>query len=387
MKENLINLKYKDKEIVLIPTAHVSTESVKLVKETIEEFNPDSICVELDKDRYNNITNPKAWKNTNIIDVIKDKKVTLLIVNLVLSAYQANIAKKLKTKPGAEMMQGIKSANELNKNLVLADRNIKTTFIRIWRKMKFKEKCRFIFSMIFAKDESEDISEEDLEELIKKENLENVVIDMGKEYPQIAQVLLHERDKYLAYKIKNAKGKKILAILGAAHSLGVEKEIFNEYDIKELDEVPPKTTSSKIIPWIIPIAITLLIIYGFTKNVNTGIDQIKSWFIYNSVLAALFTAFSLGHPLSILTAFIAAPFTSLNPFLACGWFAGLVEASIRKPTVEDVNNVPKDIFSLKGILSNKFLKALLIVIAANLGSSIGTIVAGTSIIKNILGAL
>lgn len=387
MKENLINLKYKDKEIVLIPTAHVSTESVKLVKETIEEFYPDSICVELDKDRYKNITNPKAWKNTDIIDVIKDKKVTLLIVNLVLSAYQANIAKKLKTRPGAEMMQGIKSANELNKNLVLADRNIKTTFIRIWRKMKFKEKCRFIFSMIFAKDESEDISEEDLEELIKRENLENVVIDMGKEYPQIAQVLLHERDKYLAYKIKNAKGKKILAILGAAHSLGVEKEIFNEYDIKELDEVPPKTTSSKIIPWIIPIAITLLIIYGFTKNVNTGIDQIKSWFIYNSVLAALFTAISLGHPLSILTAFIAAPFTSLNPFLACGWFAGLVEASIRKPTVEDVNNVPKDIFSLKGILSNKFLKALLIVIAANLGSSIGTIVAGTSIIKNILGAL
>lgn len=165
---------------------------------------------------------------------------------MVLSAYQANIAKKLKTRPGAEMMQGIKSANELNKNLVLADRNIKTTFIRIWRKMKFKEKCRFIFSMIFAKDESEDISEEDLEELIKRENLENVVIDMGKEYPQIAQVLLHERDKYLAYKIKNAKGKKILAILGAAHSLGVEKEIFNEYDIKELDEVPPKTTSSKL---------------------------------------------------------------------------------------------------------------------------------------------
>ena len=232
MKENLINLKYKDKEIVLIPTAHVSTESVKLVKETIEEFNPDSICVELDKDRYKNITNPKAWKNTNIIDVIKDKKVTLLIVNLVLSAYQANIAKKLKTRPGAEMMQGIKSANELNKNLVLADRNIKTTFIRIWRKMKFKEKCRFIFSMIFAKDESEDISEEDLEDLIKRENLENVVIDMGKEYPQIAQVLLHERDKYLAYKIKNAKGKKILAILGAAHSLGVEKEIFNNMILK-----------------------------------------------------------------------------------------------------------------------------------------------------------
>lgn len=384
MAENIINLKYKEKNIILIPTAHVSVESVKLVKDTIDEFNPDSICVELDEGRYNNIINSKAWKNTNIIDIIKQKKVTLLIANLILSAYQANIAKKLKTKPGAEMMQGINSANELNKNLVLADRDIQITFKRIWRKMKFLEKYKLIFSFVFSKDEEENISEEDLEELIKRENLENVIIDMGKEYPQIAKVLLHERDKYLAYKIKNAPGEKIIAILGAAHSLGVEKEIYNNYDIDELNKIPEKSRFSKILPWLIPVAIISLIIYGFTKNINTGFDQIKSWFLYNSVLAGLFTAIVLGHPLSILTAFIAAPFTSLNPFLACGWFAGLVEATIRKPTVEDVNNIPRDIFRVKGILTNRFLKALLIVIAANLGSSIGTIIAGTSIIKNIL---
>lgn len=384
MAENIINLRYKEKNIILIPTAHVSVESVKLVKDTIDEFNPDSICVELDEGRYNNIINSKAWKNTNIIDIIKQKKVTLLIANLILSAYQANIAKKLKTKPGAEMMQGINSANELNKNLVLADRDIQITFKRIWRKMKFLEKCKLIFSFVFSKDEEENISEEDLEELIKRENLENVIIDMGKEYPQIAKVLLHERDKYLAYKIKNAPGEKIIAILGAAHSLGVEKEIYKNYDIDELNKIPEKSRFSKILPWLIPIAIISLIMYGFTKNINTGFDQIKSWFLYNSVLAGLFTAIVLGHPLSILTAFIAAPFTSLNPFLACGWFAGLVEATIRKPTVEDINNIPRDIFRVKGILTNRFLKALLIVIAANLGSSIGTIIAGTSIIKNIL---
>ena len=384
MAENIINLRYKEKNIILIPTAHVSVESVKLVKDTIDKFNPDSICVELDEGRYNNIINSKAWKNTNIIDIIKQKKVTLLIANLILSAYQANIAKKLKTKPGAEMMQGINSANELNKNLVLADRDIQITFKRIWRKMKFLEKCKLIFSFVFSKDEEENISEEDLEELIKRENLENVIIDMGKEYPQIAKVLLHERDKYLAYKIKNAPGQKIIAILGAAHSLGVEKEIYKNYDIDELNKIPEKSRFSKILPWLIPIAIISLIMYGFTKNINTGFDQIKSWFLYNSVLAGLFTAIVLGHPLSILTAFIAAPFTSLNPFLACGWFAGLVEATIRKPTVEDVNNIPRDIFRVKGILTNRFLKALLIVIAANLGSSIGTIIAGTSIIKNIL---
>lgn len=382
MKDNTIKINYNDKEITIIPTAHVSTESIKLVKETIDEIKPDSICIELDEARYKNITNPQKWKDTNIIDVIKEKKVTLLIANLILSAYQANIAKKLNTKPGGEMMQGIKSAEELGANLVLADRNIQTTFLRIWRGMTFIEKCKLIFSFAFAKDE--DVSEEDLEKLIERSNLENVVADMTGEYPQIAQALLHERDQYLSYKIKNAPGEKIVAILGAAHSIGVEKEIFKDQDIDQLDKIPEKSSFSKIVPWIIPIIIVGLVIFGFSKNLDTGFSQIKSWFLYNSILAGIFTAVTLAHPLSILAAFVAAPFTSLNPFLACGWFAGLVEASIRKPTVDDVNRIPEDIFSIKGILSNKFLKVLLIIVFANLGSSIGTILAGTDIIKSIV---
>lgn len=137
-------------------------------------------------------------------------------------------------------------------------------------------------------------------------------------------------------------------------------------------------------PWIIPALIVILIVLGFKQSMNTGISQIKSWFIFNSVLAAVFTALCLPHPLSVLTAFVAAPFTSINPVLACGWFAGLVEASLKKPTVEDVNNIPDDIFNLKSWIHNKFLKALLVVILANLGSSIGTIIAGSKIIQSII---
>ena len=138
-----------------------------------------------------------------------------------------------------------------------------------------------------------------------------------------------------------------------------------------------------MIPWLIPILILVLIGFGFKQSMNTGMDQIKSWFLFNSVLAALFTALCLPHPLSILTAFVAAPFTSINPMLACGWFAGLVEASLKKPTVEDVNNIPDDIFNIKSWIHNKFLKALLVVILANIGSSIGTIIAGSKIIQSL----
>ena len=198
MKEKLIRIDYKGKEIILIPTAHVSQESAKLVRDTIEEEKPDSICIELDEQRYKNLKNPDAWKNTNIIDIIKQKKVALLIANLILSSYQKNIAKKLKTKPGQEMIEGMKASEELGINLVLADRSIQTTFMRIWRKMGFFEKIKLFFSLM-AMDEDEDVSEEDLQKLIERDNLELAIEDMGKDYPQIAATLLHERDKYLAY--------------------------------------------------------------------------------------------------------------------------------------------------------------------------------------------
>ena len=382
MKEKLIRIDYEGKEIILIPTAHVSQQSAKLARDTIDEEKPDSICIELDEQRYKNLKNPDAWKNTNIIDIIKQKKVTLLIANLILSSYQKNIAKKLKTKPGQEMIEGIKASEELGINLVLADRSIQTTFMRIWRKMGFFEKIKLFFSLM-AMDEDEDVSEEDLQKLIERDNLELAIEDMGKDYPQIAATLLHERDKYLAYNIKNASGDKIIAILGAAHTPGVEEEIFKNQNIEELNKVPPKSLAGKIVPWLIPVLIVILIVFGFKQNMDTGIEQIKSWFLFNSIFAAIFTVLCLPHQLSVLTAFIAAPFTSINPMLACGWFAGLVEASLKKPTVEDVNNIPDDIFNIKSWIHNKFLKALLVVILANLGSSIGTIIAGSKIIQSL----
>lgn len=382
MKDKLIRIDYHGKEIILIPTAHVSQESAKLVRETIEEEKPDSICIELDEQRYKNLKNPDAWKNTNIIDIIKQKKITLLIANLILSSYQKNIAKKLKTKPGQEMIEGMKASEEFGINLVLADRSIQTTFMRIWRKMGFFERIKLFFSLMSI-DDDEDVSEEDLQKLIERDNLELAIEDMGKDYPQIAATLLHERDKYLAYNIKNAPGDKVIAILGAAHTPGVEEEVFKEQNIEELNKIPPKSLAGKVLPWLIPILIVVLIGLGFKQSMNTGMAQIKSWFLFNSVLAALLTALCLPHPLSVLTAFVAAPFTSINPMLACGWFAGLVEASLKKPTVEDVNNIPEDIFSIKAWIHNKFLKALLVVILANIGSSIGTIIAGSKIIQSL----
>lgn len=381
MGNNITTIQYEDKEITLVGTAHVSMDSVTLVKQTIDTVCPDTVCIELDDERYLNLQNPQKWEKTSVFQVIKDKKVGLLLTNIFLSSYQKHVAKKLNTTPGQEMLQGIQSAREHGCNLVLADRNIQTTFLRIWGKLSLWEKCKLFISLLL--DDNDVDNDMDLKKLMEKDNLEATLSNISKDFPQIAEVLIHERDQYLAYKIKMVAGKKIVAIVGAAHVPGVEREIYCQQNLEEISLVPKFAPVTKIIAWSIPIAIFILVGYGFFTNVQTGLHQIKLWILWNSSLAAIFTMFALGHPLSILTAFISAPITSLNPFLACGWFVGLAEASVRKPTVQDVQSLSDDVLSIKGLFQNRFLRTLVIVILANIGSSIGTLIAGTDIIRNL----
>lgn len=381
--ENITMLDYQGKKIILIPTAHVSKESVELVKQVIEEEHPDSVCVELDEDRYNTIQNPKAWENTDIIKVIKSKRVGFLLANLALSSYQKRIAKQLDTHVGAEMIQGIKSAEQLGATLVLADRKIQTTFLRIWRKISLWEKVKLIVSLLFSFDDDSTIEDKDLQELLKADMLESVLIDMHKKYPKIGEILISERDQFLAAKIKDAPGKKIVAVLGGAHVPGVMNEIFRSQDIDSLTTIPPKKPFAKIAGWLIPIAMIVLFSYAFFVSMQTGLEQLSTWFLWTGIMAALFTALSLAHPLSIISSLIVAPFTTINPVLACGWLTGLVEATIKKPTVLDIQRIPEDIFSFKGFFRNRFLRIILVVFMANIGASIGTFVAGADIIKNL----
>jgi pheromone shutdown-related protein TraB len=383
MENNVTRLDYNGKNIILIATAHVSEQSAQLVKKVIDEERPDSVCVELDEGRYKSIMNPKAWESTDIVQVIKQKKVGFMLANLFLSAYQKKIARQLNTIVGREMLQGIESAKETGAELVLADRQIQITFRRIWKKLGLWGKFKLFYSFLFSFVDDSKITEEDINEILEKDILESAILEVRNEFPAIGEVLISERDQYLAYKIKEAPGKKIVAVLGGAHVPGIKEEIYKTQDIEKITTVSKGSPVFKIIGWAIPVAIIGLIAYGFITNIQTGLEQISAWFLWNSLFAGLFTILALGHPLSILTSIVAAPFTSLNPMVACGWFTGLVEATVRKPTVQDVNNIPEDIFNFKGFFKNRFLRVFLIIVMANIGSSIGTFVAGADIIKNL----
>ncbi|MCR8847464.1 TraB/GumN family protein [Rossellomorea sp. SC111] len=380
-EKNITRIHMDGKEFILIGTAHVSRQSAEQVKEVIEAERPDTVCVELDEPRYQSIVEGDKWRDTDIFQVIKDKKATLLLMNLAIGSFQRRMAKQFGIKPGQEMIQGIESAKELNAELVLADRNIQVTFSRIWNSVGFSGKAKLLTQIIYSIFSTDTITEEELEKIKSQDMLDSMLNEFTQVFPKLKTPLIDERDQYLAQKIKEAPGDKIVAVLGAAHVPGITQEIHNEHNLDKLNERPAKSKWPKIIGWTIPIIILAVIAYTFISNPDAGIQQGISWILWNGGFSALGVAIAMGHPLAILTAFVAAPFTSLNPLLAAGWFAGFVQAYFRRPNVGDFDSLPEDVLSIKGFWRNKVTRVLLIVVLANLGSTLGTVIGGADVVR------
>lgn len=386
-EENITRIDLDGKEIILIGTAHVSKLSVEQVKEVIDRERPDSVCIELDDQRYKSIMDGNKWREMDIFKVIKEKKATLLIMNLAISSFQNRLAKQFDTKPGQEMIQGIESAKEIGAELVLADRNIQITFSRIWGNVGVWGKAQLLTSIIYSIFNKETISEEELEKMKTQDTLNASLAEISEAFPRLKKPLIDERDQYLAQKIKEAPGKKVVAVLGAAHVPGITKEIHNDQDLQALTKTKPKSKTPQIIGWAIPVLIVAIMAFTFFLNPSAGMDQAISWILWTGITAAIGATAAFGHPLAILAAFLAAPITTLHPLLAAGWVSGIVQAYIKRPSVADFETLSEDVFSLKGFWRNKFTRVLLVIILTNIGGSFGTFIGGADVIRTFFNNL
>jgi pheromone shutdown-related protein TraB len=369
-------LRFQDREFILVGTAHVSRQSVDLVREIISQEQPDTVCVELCDSRYQTIHQQDRWQNMDIVKVIKQKKAFLLLSNLILAAFQKRIAAKLDIRPGQEMIQAIDSAKAIDAHLHLADRDVRITLARTWRQMGWWSRIKLIFQLILSFSDVEEISAEDVERMKQQDMLESVLAEVGRSMPAIRRTLIDERDQYLSAKIRSAPGDKIVAVVGAGHMPGIIKNWDHDVDLAPLEQLPPKSRWGQIIKWIIPMAIVSLLIYGFfVGGTKVGAGMLTWWIAANGILAGFGALLALAHPLTIFSSVMATPLTSLNPMIAAGWVSGLVEAMSRKPKVRDFEHLKEDIQSLKGFWRNKVTRILLVVLFTNLGSTIGTFVA------------
>ena len=373
---NIHHLATEGKEVILVGTAHVSNESAELVARVISDEHPDTVCVELCESRYQSMTQGNTWKDTDLIKVIKEKKAFLLLSNLLLASFQKKIGKKLGIKPGQEMLEAIKAADATGATIHLADRDVRTTLSRAWRLMGLWTKMKLLAQLVTSFGEADSITKEDIETMKQQDMLETLLKEIGDLLPELRTVLIDERDQYLTEKIRTAPGKRIVAVVGAGHVPGIKKNWDQSVDLKALETLPPKGKFLPFLKWGIPILVIGLIIAGFfMAGSDTGTELIKWWILANAVLAGIGAAAALAHPLTILSAIIASPITSLNPMIAAGWVSGLVETFLRKPRVKDFERLPEDIVSVKGFWSNKITRILLVVIFTNMGSSLGAFVA------------
>lgn len=369
-----------DKQIYLIGTAHISQESVDTVIRTIDEIVPDTVCVELDQQRYQSLINEKGWESLNLKDLIKKKQLPFLLANLALSSYQKRMGLHTGVKPGAELAAAAQTAEERGMEVELVDRNIRTTLLRVWRKTGLWNKMKVMASLFASLFEKQELNEEELAKLRQTDTLSSMLEEMGKLLPSVKEILVDERDLHMAYHIRNAPGEKVLAVVGAAHLPGITRLLSGDEispgTIAEISVVPPKTTLSKIIPWLIPGVVVALFIGGFFfGNRDQLANAATAWVLANGLFSAAGTLLAFGHPVTILSAFVAAPLTSLNPTIGAGFVTGLVQSFVAAPTVRDMEHVGEDLMTLRGWWQNRLARVLLVFLFSSIGSSIGTFVA------------
>jgi len=372
-----------DKTYYLLGTAHVSKKSVEDVRTAVDAIDPDSICVELCEPRHQAMMDKERWKKMDVFQVIKNGKASLLLSQLIITSFYQQIGEKLGVEPGAEMQEGVKLASEKEKNLVLADRKVEVTLKRVWRHLSFWNKLKMLSQVFMGIFEKEEIDDAMIEEIKNANELESIMEMFAKSFPQIKERLIDERDIYLSQKIKHAPGKKVLAILGAGHIKGVAIELEKETPLAPLETVPPPSKVGSLLKWAIPLLIIAIPLIGFFRGATEqSIDSLNIWLVSHSLLAGLGSLIALAHPLTIIAAAVVAPFTSLNPMIAAGWVAGLVQAWVKKPTVEDLQKIPQEIKTVTGFWRNPTTRILLVVMLANLGSSLATFISGTWIITH-----
>lgn len=374
-------LEINGKTLILIGTAHISEQSVQEVRDTLESTQADTIAIELDDERYKAMNETQDWQKMDIVQIIKKKKVGFLFAQMILSSYQRKIAQKLDLKLGEEMNVAIQHAKLNDKKLLLIDRNIQTTLLRIWHGLGWFEKIKMLTELLASLFEN-DVKEEDIERLKDGDLLQSALQEVSKQFPQIAEALIFERDRIMAYKLAHAKGPTIIAVVGAAHVPGIIANLANENSINDLLKVPEKKKNT-LLTWLFPAFLVLLMGLTIINAPDMAFTTIFRFILINGSLAALGTLIALGHPLSILTAFVMAPLGVLSPFLATGWFAGLTEAWVRKPQVHDFMNLQTDVLKLSGFWRNRVARILLVVILANLFASLGSIVYSIDLIQNL----
>ena len=391
--EPLKTVRINQCDITLLGTAHVSKASADKVQELIATGHYDAVAVELCPSRYKVIVNPDAMAQMDLFQVIKKGQASMVAASLALGAFQQRMAEQLNIEPGAEMCVAIKDAQAAKLPVLLIDREIGTTMKRIYHNIPWWKRLILFAGLIESVISREKFSAEEIERLKEGDALESAFSKFAENEKDLFRPLISERDEYMSARLLKEctenNYQHVLVVIGAGHLNGIAQQLEANCNINpaerimQLDTIPPSSQWLKLIPWLVLFFILAGFVIGFMHSPEIGMGMVMDWILITGGLSALGTAITFAHPLSILSAFLAAPLTTLHPAISAGMVVAAVEAYLRKPKVSDFNQLRHDTTTLKGWWNNQVTRILLIFIFSSLGAAIGTYVAGLRIFEQL----
>lgn len=392
-KEPLIELDLADTHITLLGTAHVSKASAEKVAELLRLSEYDGVAVELCPSRYNTLLNPDDLAKMDLFKVIREGRVALVMASLALGAYQQRLADQFGIEPGAEQREAIRIAQASNLPILLIDREISITLKRVAANFSWWKRFSLFSGLLAGILSQEKVEEAEIEQLKQGDILETTFAEFAADRSDLYLPLIDERDRYMAARlrqeIRENAHKRLLAVVGAGHLHGIADYLQRHMDspkstIAALELLPSPSRWPKLIPWAIVLLVLVGFAIGFMRSPELGWHLIGEWVVINGGLSALGALIAMAHPLTVMTAFLAAPLTSLNPTVGAGMVAASAELYLRKPTVADFAKLRHDTTSIKGWWSNQVSRTLLVFFLSSLGSAIGTYLAGFRIYDQLI---
>lgn len=373
--------------LLLIGTAHVSQRSVELVREVIERERPDAVCIELDEGRYTALSQEKKFEEQDLREVLRKKQLATLMLNLILASYQRRLGLQLGVAPGSELLEAARTAEENDIPFVLCDRDVRVTLRRAWQSISWWQRFRLLAELAASLFEDTEVSEDELARIREQDVVTEVMNELGRMMPDLKRVLIDERDAYLAHEILEAKGERIVAVVGAGHVEGMKKRLESEMraDMDEINSIPPDSPWWRILGWSIPLVIVgSLVAIGFTQGAEAAGENALIWFVANAIPSGLGALIALGHPLTVLAAALSAPFTSLTPLIGAGYVAAFTQLWSQPPRVADFGTVGEDLSIPRRWWQSRLLRIFLVFVFTTLGSLLGTWGGGIGVLSNLV---
>jgi pheromone shutdown-related protein TraB len=371
---------------LLVGTAHVSRESAELVERVIERERPDCVCVELDARRYDALAQRTRIESLDLKTVIRNRQLVPLLLNLLLMSYQKQLGGQLGVVPGSELLAAAQVAERLGIPVRLCDRDVRITLRRAWGALSLWRKAELIAALCAAMLESPELDEAELRRLRQQDVLTRLMQELGAAFPGIKGVLIDERDAYLATRLRQAPGERVVAVVGAGHVSGMKAALAGgaAADLAALETVPPPSPAAKIAGWSIPLVIVAgLAAIGLRHGLAAVGDNAAFWVIATGLPGLIGAAIAFGHPLTLLATFLSAPITTLSPLLGVGYVAALVQAWVRPPLVREIQTVADDVRVPLRWWQNRMLRICLVFLLSTIGTSMGTIIGTTEILSNL----